>query len=594
MEAHLTRQSFFAVVAIVVSAVFPAAQAPPPSPAQESPVFRGGTTLVPVDVRVLDRDGNPVTDLQQSDFTVLENGVRQNIRHFSTHQFSSEAPFTTGPMAARATRSDDDIDPQNRRIFLIVLGRGRLQPPAKGVDGMLHFVREKLLPQDLVAVLAWNRATEFTADHAKIADLLERFKRAHEGIESKMKTHFSGLAAVYGSKAIPASLQGDIDAVFGGARAEGVRTVTPGMSPNADRVADDTRKMTDLLLNPTTGDPVATAQAAAIGMDLDEFVAKNMQTSQDVGNLYMGVEYLRHLDGEKHLVFVSETGLIMPRAEDDKDLAAAAADARVAIDYVHTGGTVIPAATGRFSAENRGVGTPAIAPVRPMARPDMWTFQTARTLATMTGGRFFANQFPSASVDMDYIDRGTRFEYTLGYYPARAVLDGKYRQINVRVNRPGLTLLFRHGYYATPGIMPFDRRRVLTYSRVAATANYSEEVHDIKVQLKASSPEHSPEGGEVVADLIIDPSRLGFTKANGHNTASIEVAVFCADGSDNNIGHSWQTIELNFTDDRLQTYLRDGLHHTVTIPVTAQAKRVKAVVYDYTADLVGSVIAKVQ
>jgi VWFA-related protein len=588
-EAHLIRPTFFALAAIVVSVVVPAAQAPPPS--QEPPIFRGGTTLVPVDVRVLDRDGSAVTDLQPSDFTVLENGVRQDVRHFSTHQFSPEAPWSSGPMAARTTRADD-IDPQNRRIFLLVLGRGRLQPPSKGVDGMLHFVRDRLMPQDLVAVLAWNRATDFTADHEKIAQLLERFKRAHEGIESKMKTHFSGLAAVYGSKAIPASLQGDIDAVFGGARAEGVRTVTPGMSPNADRVADDTRKMTDLLLNPTTGDPVATAQAFAIGMDLDEFVAANMQTSQDVGNLYMGVEYLRHLDGEKHLVFVSETGLIMPRAEDDKDLAAAAADARVAIDYVHTGGTVIPAAAGRFSAENRGIGTPTIAPLRPVARPDLWTFQTARTLANMTGGRFFGNQFPSASVDMDYVDRGTRFEYTLGYYPTRATLDGRYRQITVRVNRPGLTLLFRHGYYATPGIMPFDRRRVLTYSRVAATANYSEEVHDIKVQLKAT--ERVPEAGEVVADLIIDPSRLGFTKANGHNTASVEVAVFCADGSDNNIGHSWQTMELNFTDDRLQTYLRDGIHHTVTIPVTAQAKRVKAVVYDYAADLVGSVIAKVQ
>lgn len=235
-----------------------------------------------------------------------------------------------------------------------------------------------------------------------------------------------------------------------------------------------------------------------------------------------------------------------------------------------------------------------MAPARPVARPDLWTFSTARTLANLTGGRFFGNQFPSAAVDMDWIDRGTRFEYMLGYYPSRPTLDGKYRQIVVRVNRPGLTLLFRHGYYATTSILPFDRRRVLTYSRVAATAGYAEEVHDIKVQLKASSSEKTAEAREVVADLVIDPSRLGFSKVNGRNTASIEIAVFCGDGNDNALGHSWQTMELNLTDDRLQTFIRDGIHHTVTIPVTAPAKRVKVVVYDYAADLVGSVIAKVQ
>src|SRR5204863_8637142 len=100
------------------------------------------------------------------DFTIFENGVRQDIRHFSTQSYTPETPAAgSAPTPRRAVT--DDIAPQNRRVFLIVLGRGRLQPPAKGVDGMLHFVRERLLPQDLVAVLAWNRATEFTTDRAR-------------------------------------------------------------------------------------------------------------------------------------------------------------------------------------------------------------------------------------------------------------------------------------------------------------------------------------------------------------------------------------------------------------------------------------------
>jgi len=88
---------------------------------------------------------------------------------------------------------------------------------------MLHFVHERLLPQDAVAVMAWNRATDFTTDHARIAAVLERFKRTHEGVEAKLNLRFSGLARLYGSRDIPSSLQRDIDAVFGEADGGGAR-----------------------------------------------------------------------------------------------------------------------------------------------------------------------------------------------------------------------------------------------------------------------------------------------------------------------------------------------------------------------------------
>ena len=63
-------------------------QAAPPAAQQASqqapqPTFRTGVTIVPVDVRVLDRDGKPITDLKQSDFTVLEDSAPQEIRYFS-------------------------------------------------------------------------------------------------------------------------------------------------------------------------------------------------------------------------------------------------------------------------------------------------------------------------------------------------------------------------------------------------------------------------------------------------------------------------------------------------------------------------------
>ena len=43
-----------------------------------------------------------------------------------------------------------------------------------GVDAAIGFVRDSLLPQDQVAVAAYNRATDFTTDRAKILKVLER------------------------------------------------------------------------------------------------------------------------------------------------------------------------------------------------------------------------------------------------------------------------------------------------------------------------------------------------------------------------------------------------------------------------------------
>src|SRR5436853_559153 len=110
----------FAVLGLGALLVLGGSAQTPQPPAQDQPTFRGGTTLVPVDVRVLDRTGKPITDLTQADFTIFENGVRQDIRHFSTQSYTPETPAAgSAPTPRRAVT--DDIAPQNRRVFLIVL-----------------------------------------------------------------------------------------------------------------------------------------------------------------------------------------------------------------------------------------------------------------------------------------------------------------------------------------------------------------------------------------------------------------------------------------------------------------------------------------
>ena len=56
----------------------------------EGDVLRTNTNLVAIPLSVLDRQGHPILDLQQKDFHVFQNGIEQNIAHFS----SVENPFS--------------------------------------------------------------------------------------------------------------------------------------------------------------------------------------------------------------------------------------------------------------------------------------------------------------------------------------------------------------------------------------------------------------------------------------------------------------------------------------------------------------------
>jgi VWFA-related protein len=552
--------------------------------------FRTSTTLIPVDVRVLDRQGQPVTDLSQADFTIEEDRRPQDISFFSSHSLVAEPPDPNALPLLRDPRNAE-IVAQNHRVFLLVLGRGRLQPPAKGVDAMLGFVKDRLMPQDHVGILAWNRATDLTTDHAKIVSVLERFKKDHEKVEALMKQHFGGLTAVYGGSRIPDSIQSRIDAIFKGPEAADFRELPAATVADRERRVSDQRRAQNLLMGTSTLDVIGAEQATSIDLSFEAYVESAAQTNQDIANLYTGIEYLRHLAGEKHLVLVTENGLQLPRMEDSTGLASVANDARVVIDTIHTGG--LPT-SGRSAPPNASLQTSAGGrPFVPdLPGPSLATRQRVadlRTISILTGG--IASQYQYASRGVQRIDTATGFQYLIGYYPTNTNWNGRYRNIRVRVNRPGVTVLYRRGYFGSQELPPLNRIEMLTNSRIAGAANYDRDVPDIRVTITTAT-----EGGDsptaVTATLSIAADRLLLTEEGGLRKGQIKIAIFVGDRNERVIGESWQDMTFNLRDDIYQRLLADGITHQVRIPITGIPAYAKAIVYDFNADLVGSVIVK--
>jgi len=561
--------------AVLLLPAAPAAQAP-----QGQTVFRAGTALVPVDVRVLDRRGQAVTDLTADDFVILENGVRQQIRHFSAHVLTPAAPDTGGPLR-RVAGPDTALSPQNRRLFLIVLGRGRLQEPSKALDAALRFVRDRLLPQDQVALMAWNRATDFTVEHEQVAAVIRRFRDSHAEIEMDLGLHFGGLAGLYAGRQLPASIQAKIDRVFSGEFVPGSREILPAAAgsdaeallrkseleveaESLRRFAFTDGRLADLM----------TRDVATMGMSFDDYVALNRQTLQDVGNLYAGIEYLRFIEGEKHLIFLNEQGILLPRADYDRDIAALASAARVAIDSLQTGGV----------ATRMVNGFPEIPPHIGFA------LGALRTLSETSGGQLAVST--SGEDAFDRILEATGSGYLLGYTPSTPALDGRFRRISIEVRRRNVTASYRRGYFARAE-EDFDPRRVIATTRMVAAANVAADVKDLKLSVEATSVGSG--GSRVVrVDAVVDASRLAFAAAGEKHLAALNVAVLTTDQNGTSLGELWQPLDMTVTTDLLAHVKQKGLPFTVQVPVRTRPTFVKVIVYDYGADLIGSTRVRVR
>ncbi len=587
---------FLALTAVSISAW----QTPTaPSSPQQLPVIRAGTTVVPVDVRVVDHSGKPVTDLTQADFTVLEDGVRQQILHFSSHQLVAETP-APGTMLQRAA-DVNDLSAQNGRTFLLMIGRGYLNPVSKAFEAAIDFVRKDLLPQDQVAVMAWDRATDFTTDHEKVARVLEALKRDDQQIESDLQQYYGGLTALYASNILPKATQARIDNAFGVQGAPATRSVTPASSADTAQMAADQQNSANALMTSsidqmrvtqaqnagngvagvggqslqTTADLVAASLAGS--RSFEGYVANARQTSMDVGNLYSGIEYLRFVDGEKHLVFFSDKGLFLPRFENDKSISARASDARVAIDTIQTGGT--PAF---YFGDFANVGGEFF---------KNWAIQSLHTMSELTGGQ--ASAYAYADKALTAINQSTSFSYLLGYTPISPVKNGGYREIKVTVNRRNVDVFFRHGYYATDRPAGLSQQQIMAYTRVTTAVGAADDIHDIKLSTKIDDFKEGDARGVAIA-LHIDPEHVMFTKTSANQyAASLDVAVFCYDSKQEMmIERLWRTVQLTLPRDEYERVMHDGIAVNLRAPVDAVPRMVRVVVYDAAADRLGSTFAR--
>src|SRR5205085_6413014 len=158
------------------------AQQAPQTPTSQGRI-RITTELVLVNVVARDKKGNLIRDLKKEDFTVLEDGKKQEISSFDFENV--DQPLTAGAAEAaisgtagarailRTGKNAPSLAARDRRLMLFFFDFSAMDPEQidRAVDAAKNFVSTKMQPADLIALvsLATNMRVDldFTDDKAR-------------------------------------------------------------------------------------------------------------------------------------------------------------------------------------------------------------------------------------------------------------------------------------------------------------------------------------------------------------------------------------------------------------------------------------------
>jgi hypothetical protein len=212
-----------------------------------------------------------------------------------------------------------------------------------------------------------------------------------------------------------------------------------------------------------------------------------------------------------------------------------------------------------------------------------------RNVSQLTGGR--SSAFESVGDALTRVLETSRAEYLLGYYPTDANWDGKFRGISVKVNRPGVKVLHRHGYYAREQLRPYDPVEFLAWTRINAAGvqgGRKVEYTDIPIDIQASKVKDDAGQVQFKIDLKVDIGKVRFRPMDGLNSGRLRMAVFYADADSRYLGAEWRTVDMQLTDDFYKSALQERIPISVVIPRKSNTQFIVVVLYDMLGDRLGS------
>jgi len=441
--------------------------------AQSDTVLRTNTRLVVTDVVATDGSGKPVTDLKPEDFKVFENGRPQQVAHFSFHQPIAQAASRTVTLPPDIVTNMPAYTASSMNVILFDSANGDASEHAYARGQLLKFLASAEIHEPL-AIFALH------TDLKLLHDFTMDGKALH--------------AAVAGYKP-PASFQaGD------SAESRASAFSSSGNFHTSQRNIETTLNQLNALAKVLIGYPGRKNLiwlSESFPLDLFPDIGSQLNRSgQDAREA-----------GTPSAKSVMENGL------DSKSYAALVKKVSDALMNAHV--AIYPVDAGGLSKDNH-----------------LAAQNTMNDMAAWTGGRVFLNRNDLAIGMKSSLEDGSVY-YTLEYYPDNKQWDGQFRAIKVSVERPGINLRYREGYYAVdPAKIAKEEADLVAESFSRSLQADSPAATAILFQAQVTPP--AARSNKVTVTFHVDPKTLKFEhKEDGHEFAKVTCTVW-AYGKDKN------------------------------------------------------------
>jgi VWFA-related protein len=478
----------------------------PSKPEQQEQKIVIGTSEVVVDAIVRDKKGHLVKDLKASDFELSEDGVPQTIRSFRLIERGPSTGSTEAATPAAPRRPQDtSLLTEPDKIGVIALVFDRLSPDARAQaqKAALGYLSGGLTADDFIGVFGIDLSLR----------VLQTFTNSEQRVRAAIEKALSHSSSTYASSAEQindiqqqqAQLGSQLDQASAAATAGGASAQGMASQIGAASIQQTFNQM--------------------IQDELEAFerLEHDQQGFATTNGLQSIIESMRRLPGRKEIILFSEGISIPPSVQDRfRTVIGEANRASVAIYTVDAAGLRTTSAqtlqgqsmtslgTARINQTATGRDTTRAPLMRDLERNEDLIRQNPDSglgqLAGETGG-LFINNTNDLAPRLRRVEEDLHSHYVLTYASKNENYDGKFRQISLKINRPGLEVQTRKGYF---GINTTYNSPVLPYEG-PALAILSGDQHPNAFPSRAGAFSFPDQGRTSVVPVIVEVPTASLT-----------------------------------------------------------------------------------
>ena len=466
----------------------------PQAPVESGARLRVSTEIVLVNVIARDKKGNLIGDLKREDFTVFEDGKRQELASFDFEKvdevLTAGGAGTTlsgsaGEGGLLSSKQQKSLEARDRRLMLMFFDFSAMAPDdiERAVEAGKKYVETKMQPADMVALMSLvtnlKLNLDFTDDKAKILSTLSSYNSSEgQGFENGTTGSSEGAAETSGA-------------------------YTP----------DDT--------------------------DYNTFSAdRKLLALQSV------MQAMGTIPQKKSLIYFSN-GISQSGVDNQSALRAATASAvkaNVSIYPVDVRGlSAFPPGGQAQAASLHGQSAYSGASVLSDLNANEGSQESLYTLAADTGGKAFMDTNELSAV-FTQVQKDTSAYYVLGYTSTDHRKDGRFRRLKVQVKRADVKLEYRAGYYADRDFVHMKKEDREEQLEDELTAELPQT--DVAVYAGTAYFRQDDSHYYLAVSLVVPGSQIPFVQEKDKDNATIDILGVVLEGGKFPVGRLRETVKL--------------------------------------------------